>query len=93
MADKFSRFSRAVTIRKKDDSMNMLMKHWISNFGAPLYIYNDNGGEFIRDSFYDIYRNFNIKVSEQHHSSHGVTTLVRETLILQLQCYLKYTMM
>ena len=51
MADKFSRFSGAVTIRKKDDSMNMLMKHWISNFGGPHYICSDNGGEFIRDSF------------------------------------------
>ena len=63
MADKFSRFNGAVTIRKKDDSMNMLMKHWISNFGGPHYICSDNGGEFIRDSFYDMYRNFNIKVS------------------------------
>ena len=47
MIDKFSRFSNAVIIRKKDDSMNMFMKHWISIFGAPNYIFSDKRGEFI----------------------------------------------
>ena len=59
--DKFSRFRNAVIIRKKDDSMNMFMKHWISIFGAPNYIFSDNGGEFIGDNFY-MCGKFNIKV-------------------------------
>ena len=63
MIDKFSRFSNAVIIRKKDDSVNMFMKHWISIFGAPNYIFSDNGGEFIGDDFYDMCAKFNIKVS------------------------------
>ena len=48
MIDKFSRFKNAVAI---------------SNFGAPNYIFSDNGGEFIGDDFYDMYGKFNIKVS------------------------------
>ena len=35
MIDDFSRFSNAAIIRKKDDSINMFMKHWISIFGVP----------------------------------------------------------
>ena len=62
MIDKFSRFSNAVTIRKKYDSMNMFMKHLISIFGGPNYIFSDNGGEFIGDDFY-MCGKFNIKAS------------------------------
>ena len=54
MIDKFSRFTNAVIIRKNDDSINMLMKHWISIFGVPNYIFSDNGGELIGDDFYDM---------------------------------------
>ena len=63
MIDEFNRFSNAVMIRKKDDSMNMFIKHWIHIIGAPNYIFSDNGGEFIGDDFYDICGKFNIKVS------------------------------
>ena len=59
MIDKFSRF----IIRKKDDSINMFMKHWISIFGTPNYTFSDNRGEFIGDDFYDMCGKFNIKVS------------------------------
>ena len=38
------------------------MKHWISIFGAPNYIFSDNGDEFIGDNFYDMCGKFNIKV-------------------------------
>ena len=48
----FSRFSDAVIIKKKDDSMNMFMKHWISIFGVRNYIFSDNGRKFIGDDFY-----------------------------------------
>ena len=62
MIDEFSRSSNAVIIRKKDDSINMFMKHWISIFGAPNYIFSDKRGEFIGDDFYDMCGKFNIKV-------------------------------
>ena len=38
------------------------MRHWISIFGAPNYIFSDNRGKFIGDDFYDICGKFNIKV-------------------------------
>ena len=63
MIDEFNRFSNAVMIRKKDDSMNMFIKRWIHIIGAPNYIFSDNGGEFIGDDFYDICGKFHIKVS------------------------------
>ena len=62
MIDGFSRFSNAVIIKNKDDSMNMFIKHWISIFGAPNYIFSDNRGEFIGDGFY-VCGTFNRKVS------------------------------
>ena len=34
--------------------MNMFMKHRIIIFGAPNCIFNDNGGEFMDDEFYDM---------------------------------------
>ena len=79
---KFSRFSNAVIIRKKDDSMNMFMKHWISIFGAPNYIFSDSGGEFIGDDSYDICGKFNVKVSGTVSLIHGVMVLVRDAIIL-----------
>ena len=63
MIDEFSRFSNAVLIRKKDYSMNMFMRHWISIIGAPNYIFSDNGGEFIGEDFHNMCGNFNINVS------------------------------
>ena len=60
--NKFSRFGNAVIIRKKDDSMNMFMKHWISIFGAQNYIFSDNRGEFIGDDFYDICGKFRCSI-------------------------------
>ena len=63
MIDEFSIFSNAVIIRKKDDSINMFIRHRISIFGDPNYIVSDNGGEFIGDDFYDVCGKFNIKIS------------------------------
>ena len=34
----------------------MFIKHWISIFGAPNYIFSDNGGEFIEDSFLYVWK-------------------------------------
>ena len=48
MIDEFIRFSNAVIIREKDDSMNML---WNIR-SASLVSLSDNGGEFIGDDFY-----------------------------------------
>ena len=62
MADEFGRFSNAIIIRKKDDSINMFMKYWISIFGAPNWSFGDNEGEFMSD-FYDISRKFHTTVS------------------------------
>ena len=63
MIDEFNRFSNVVMIRKKDDPMNMFIKHWIHIFGSPNYIFSDNGGEFISDDFYGICGKVNINVS------------------------------
>ena len=84
MIDKFSRFSNALIIRKKDNPMNMFMKHWISIFYAPNYIFSDNGGEFIGDDFY-MCGKFNIKVSGTTSFSSWciqLIVLLRDTIIL-----------
>ena len=62
--------------------MNMFMKHWISIFYAPNYIFSDNEGEFIGDDIYGMRGKFNIKVWVQHHSVYGVMVLVRDIIII-----------
>ena len=62
MIGEFSAFNNAGIIKKKDDSVNMLMKHWISIFGAPNCTFSDHGGEFISYYFSDLCGKFNIKV-------------------------------
>ena len=70
--------------------MNMFMKHWISIFYAPNYIFSDNEGEFIGDDIYGMREKFNIKVlgtasfslwsngtCERH--NHHITTMSHKT--------------
>ena len=81
MIDEFSRFSAAAMIRKKDDyeTDETLDQHfWCSK----LY-FSDHEGEFIGDNFDDTcVGNLIEKFRVQHHSVHGVTILVRDTIIL-----------
>ena len=61
--DEFTRYSNAAVIRKKDASVRVFMKCWISIFGAPRKVCSDNGGEFIGEDFIDMCESFGIKVS------------------------------
>ena len=80
MIDEFSSFSNALIIRKKDDSMKMFMKQWISTFGAPNYTFSDNESEFIGDDFY-MCGKFNIKVLGTALLARGVTVLIGDPMI------------
>ena len=42
--------------------MTAFIKNWLSVFGAPKRLFNDNEGEFISDEFYEMSERFNIKV-------------------------------
>ena len=62
--DEFSRYSNAIIIRHKDESViKVFMKCWISLFGAPKKVFSDNGGEFIGDEFINMCDAFGITVS------------------------------
>ena len=61
--DEFSRYSNAIIIRHKDESVKVFMKCWISLFGAPKKVFSDNGGEFICDEFINMCDAFGITVS------------------------------
>ena len=60
--NEFTRYSNAVSIKKKSSSLTAFIKNWLSIFGAPKRLFTYNGGEFISDEFYKMCERFNIKV-------------------------------
>ena len=58
--DEFTRFSKAIVIRKKSITGTVFLNCWITHFGAPRKVFSDNGGEFCSGDFYELCEIYNI---------------------------------
>lgn len=62
MVDEFTRYKAATIMSTKTITAKVLMKHWIAIFGPTKTVFLDNGGEFISESFVEMYEQLNIKI-------------------------------
>ena len=64
MIDLFTRFSATGMIKDKHQNtiVDAVFNIWICIFGRPKLVYNDNGGEFINESFITVCENLGVEV-------------------------------
>ena len=64
LIDLFTRFSATSIIKNKHQNtiIDAMFKIWISIFGRPKLVFNDNGGEFVNESFIAICEDLGIEV-------------------------------
>ena len=62
--DIFTRFSAGAIVRTKDASVvgDKIIKNWISVFGPPKKLFNDNGGEFANEHVAQLGHQFHIEI-------------------------------